>query len=63
MWHDEKVKNTPRKRTIELDEKLTDSNQKTMFGGLRADGKKSLSNTKKNYDGWCSWCIHGTILW
>ena len=47
MWQDEKVQNTPRKKTIELDEKLTDSIQKSMFGGLRADGKNSLANTKK----------------
>ena len=46
MWQNEKLEE-PRKKTIELDEELTDTIQKSMFGGLRADGKKSLSNTKK----------------
>ena len=45
MWQEQKVKE-PKKKTIELDSKLTDAIQKSMFGGLRADGGKE-DNTKK----------------
>ena len=46
MWQDEKIEK-PRKKTIELDEELTDTIQKSMFGGLHADGNGKKSNTKK----------------
>ncbi len=45
MWQEQKAKK-PQKKTIELDSKLTDTIQKSMFGGLRADGGKE-SNAKK----------------
>ena len=46
MWQDDKIVK-PQKKTIELDSELTDTIQKSMFGGLRADGGLSSSNTKK----------------
>ena len=46
MWEDQKSKK-PQKKTIELDSELTDTIQKSMFGGLRADGGLKSSKTKK----------------
>tara|TARA_R110000764_G_scaffold15140_2_gene43153 strand:- start:758 stop:1006 length:249 start_codon:yes stop_codon:yes gene_type:complete len=46
MWQNEKLKK-PIKKTIELDKELTDTIQKSMFGGLRADGGSKSNKTKK----------------
>ena len=49
MWQDDKIEK-PQKKTIELDSELTDTIQKSMFGGLRADGGSKSNKTKKcNY--------------